>query len=155
MSSEDFVIGKPFTHSPIRPVRQDVLGEVVFMAHWLELMARELPFDYDIDPPNEMLKVVLWDLCCELTERHAQVCASFIRWLGTNNGRCFLEKADSMSIRMRSREEGYLCAWAIENHRRQSRDCGWRTIEAVLSQEPLVSQTIKRPTLSFEDGETI
>lgn len=144
-----------FSHTPVRPVRQDVLGEVVFMEHWLKLMAQELPFEYDIDPPNEMLKHILWDVPSVLTERHAQVCASLIRWLGTNNGRAFLERADNMSIRLRSREQGYQCAWTLENQRRQGTDYGWRAIEAVLSPEALTNQRMERPALSFEDSDTI
>lgn len=144
-----------FSHHPVRPVRQDVLGEVVFMEHWLKLMDTHLDFEYDIDPPNQMLKKLLWDLPENITDRHSQVSASLIRWLGTNNGRSFLEEADSMSILMRSRENGYVAAWALHNRRRISTDYGWRTDEAVLSPSALNGEKVERPVLSYSDAETI
>jgi len=155
MSSEQSQEESVFTHDPVRPVRTDVLGEVVFMARWKELMDTPLDFEYDIDPPNQMLKKILWDVPGQLTERHAQVGASLIRWLGTNNGRAFLEQADDMSILLRSRERGYVAAWALQNERRLSTCYGWRTIEAVLSPNPLDDKRVERPLLSFDDAETI
>lgn len=144
-----------FTHEPIRPVRQDVIGEVVFMAQWKALMDTHLNFEYDIDPPNQMLKKILWEMPGQLTDRHSQVSASMIRWLGTNNGRAFLEEADNMSILMRSREKGYVAAWALNNQRQSSSCYGWRTIEAVLSPVALNDSKVELPTLSLRDAETV
>jgi len=144
-----------FSHDPVRPIRQDVVGEVVFMANWLKLMDTHLDFEYDIDPPNQMLKKILWDVPGHLNDRHSQVSASLIRWLGTNNGRAFLEEAENMSILMRSREKGFVAAWALCNQRRLSTCYGWRTVEAILSPVVLNDANVDRPTLSFEDAETI
>ena len=123
-----------FDHTPIRPVRQDVIGEVVFMDAWLELMAAE-PSDPDVETPNGMLNAVLAPLMAtELNQRHATVAASVIRWLGTNNGQGFLHFAQEMAIKLNNAGNGFTAAWAIEN-RRESWKGFVRTVDQVLRPE--------------------
>lgn len=76
-------------HSPINPVRADVVGEAVTMEQGASLVDRLLPFDLDecelVSPLAHMLSV-------PLNQRDAEVAASFVRWLGTNNGRGYLHE---------------------------------------------------------------
>lgn len=142
-----------FSHHPLRPVRSDVLGEVVFFERWLSLMAAEPDHLDEIDPPNKMLKHVLAPIRSELADRDSRVCASFIRWLGTNNGQAFLREANDHSIRQRSREQGFILAWALENRRGQI-GWGWRTVEGVLASQAELHAD-QPPALSFRDAEVI
>lgn len=142
-----------FSHHPLRPVRSDVLGEVVFYERWLSLMAAEPDHLDEIDPPNKMLKHVLAPIGSELADRDSRVCASFIRWLGTNNGQAFLREANDHSIRQRSREQGFILAWALENRRGQT-GLGWRTLEGALASQAELHAD-QPPVLSFRDAEVI
>lgn len=65
---------RPLQHTPIRPVREDVVGEVVFVRRWQELMMRwSEPFsEYDAKLHEILRKDVV-------TQRHASVAALFIR----------------------------------------------------------------------------
>lgn len=111
-------------HSPINPVRTDVVGEVVMMEQWASLVDRLVPFDLDecelVSPLAHMLSV-------PLNQRAAAVAASFIRWLGTNNGRGYLHEGQALVAKHGS--NAFLIAWTLENRRFQ----GGRTIEHVLA----------------------
>jgi hypothetical protein len=121
---------KQIQHDPIRPVRADVVGEVVMVERWQALMRHPVPLAWDHDEPACLLYHIL---SCELTPRAAAVAASFIRWTGTNCGRAFLEKG--MAMTLAHGEDGYLLAWSLENRRYQ----GSRTIEHVLAGEENLS----------------
>ncbi|HGM6086244.1 hypothetical protein LJG69_18155 [Pseudomonas aeruginosa] len=111
-------------HSPINPVRADVVGEAVTMEQGASLVDRLLPFDLDecelVSPLAHMLSV-------PLNQRDAEVAASFVRWLGTNNGRGYLHESQALVAKHRS--NAFLIAWTLENRRFQ----GSRTIEQVLA----------------------
>lgn len=105
----------PLQHEPLRPVRPDVLGEVAYMRIWGEWMGRWAGEASDYDLP---LQAILRRSV--VTQRQASVAASFIRWLGTNIGRSFVEEAERMATQAPfhlpyRREDAFLCEWAIQN----------------------------------------
>lgn len=135
-----------FNHSPMRPARKGLVGENVFASEWAKLMA---PPNFD-SPANQPLADVMGSYGYRLKERAATVAASVICWLGTNCGRCFLEKAARLGSVQTSREDGYLMAWAVENARQSFSGQGRRTLEACLisDEKPTIV-----PNLSAQDYE--
>lgn len=115
---------KSLSHEPIREARKDVIGEVVMIANWKTFMSEEVLRAYD---HWEMVPPLFHILPCDLNQRAATVAASFIRWIGTNCGRSFLDQGQKMMGA--HRENGYLLAWTLENQRKS----GARTIDYVLS----------------------
>jgi len=147
-----------FHYEPLSPVRPDVLGEVVIMEHWLRLLD-EIPEPDDYDGHNPMLQCILNLTKHDLTQRDAQVASSLIRWLGTNNGRGFLHKAEQMVDTLKDRWKGYVAAWAIENTRDFQVNFGMKTIEAVLSESNAglftVGEPKARPDITAQDIDVI
>lgn len=147
-----------FHYEPLSPVRPDVLGEVVIMEHWLTLLG-EIPEPDDYDGHNPMLQCILSLTKHDLTQRDAQVTSSLIRWLGTNNGRGFLHKAEQMVETLQDRWKGYVAAWAIENTRDFQVNFGMKSIEAVLSVSSAglftVGEPKARPDISAQDIDVI
>jgi hypothetical protein len=135
-----------------------VLGEVVIMEHWLKLLD-EIPEPDDYDGHNPMLQCILNLTKHDLTQRDAQVASSFIRWLGTNNGRGFLRQAEQMVETLQDRWKGYVAAWAIENTRSFQVNLGMKTVEAVLSVSKAgfftVGEPKARPDISTQDIDVI
>ena len=123
-------------HRPIRRPRTTFTGECMFAASWMRLMASPLVESdrYSGGFANK-LESILTLYPHEITQRTASIAASFISWLGTNNGMCFLLSARKMGETLGNMEHGYVAAWAIENRRSQGINCGVRTIEAVLAEE--------------------
>jgi hypothetical protein len=121
-----------FAHEPLRPVRTDVVGEVVFMRHWKALQDSDDKPE-DLDGRNSILRDILRLVRHQVTQRDATVCASLIRWLGTNNGQAFLGSAESMARKLGDREDGYVAAWAIENIRDAQWNQGFNCVDSALS----------------------
>ena len=151
-----------FDHTPIRPVRSDVIGEQVFVEAWQALMSKEPPSIWDTESPNAQLYAVLSRVSGRLTQRHASVSASVIRWLGTNNGRAFLAQAEGLAERLAGslfcRTSAFVMAWGNENQRLNFRDFGLRTIEMVLAPAHEITENgrdTKRTPLSASDYETV
>lgn len=111
-------------HTPISPVREDVVGEVVMMEQWSGLVDRLVLRDLD---ESELVSPLAHILSVPLDQRAASVAASFMRWLGTNNGRGYLHAGSELLAKHGS--NAYLVAWVLENRRFQ----GARTIEHVLA----------------------
>lgn len=121
-----------FVHDPIRPVRPDVIGEVVFMRRWQALQdADDKP--EDLGGRNSILCGILALTRHETTQRDATVCASLIRWLGTNNGKAFLDAAEDMVGKLADRKRGFVAAWAVANIRDQQCNLGLNCVDAVLA----------------------
>lgn len=112
------------SHEPIREVRKEVIGEVVMVANWKAFMREEVLRAYD---HWEMVTPLFHILPCDLNQRAATVAASFMRWIGTNCGRSFLDQGQKMMGAHKG--DGYLLAWTLENQRKS----GARTIDYVLS----------------------
>lgn len=79
-------------HEPSRPVRADVIGEVVFMSNWHDLTRRTvLNGDSQVSFLRHLLKPIIYT-ARDVTQCEAMVAASFIKWLGTGCGSCFLSE---------------------------------------------------------------
>lgn len=106
-------------HEPSRPVRTDVIGEVVFMSAWQELNRETVLNDNSqiVSFLRNILEPITYSARKDVTQREALVAASFIKWLGTGCGSCFLSEM------LKTRNEAPLlgeqktCAeyWAKEN----------------------------------------
>lgn len=124
-----------FDHHPIRPPRQDVVGDIVFSERWLALMD-ETGDEMDEVYSNVMLNHILSSMRGPLNQRRASVAASFIRWLGSNNGQAFLRSAED-HVKAQSTKPKYyawLSAWTIQNFRERNHG-GGRILELILSPE--------------------
>lgn len=123
-------------HRPIRRPRTTFTGECMFAASWMRLMASpKVESERYCGGYANKLESILTLYPHEITQRTASIAASFISWLGTNNGLCFLLGARKMAETLGNIQDGYVAAWAIENRRAQGINYGVRTIEAVLSEE--------------------
>lgn len=123
-----------FTYQPITPCRPSVYGEGIFVRAWGEAM-RE-PVQYGDDEENERFQSIVSPLSARADD--AAVASSFICWLGTNCGRCFLARAESAAKDAKagsSIPDIYLMTWAIENCRESGMNHNRRTIEAILPAE--------------------
>lgn len=123
-------------HRPIRRPRTTFTRECMFAASWLRLMdSPTIESDRTARGYVTKLESILSLYPHEITQRTASIAASFITWLGTNNGSCFLMEARKLSEILGSAERGYIAAWAIENRRAQGINNSVKTIEAILSSE--------------------
>ncbi len=123
----------PLRHEPEVAPRKDVVGERVFAAFW----RKEMHAQYDlwgqgseIDRVNPRLRGVLGSFPYELRQMDATLAASMVKWLGTNVGRCFIERALKDAS-----EEAALKAWAVENVGRPGLNFGRTPLDAVLMTE--------------------
>lgn len=136
---------------PLMPVRQDVIGERVFTSEWQHLVggkrATVMHWAEDGSPRWEdfgelgshrgtpwlgtsfyrsMSRIGSFPADLPLAEawqRRASVATSFIKWLGTNIGRTFLEDADKTYDALKDarlfpnyRSSAYAMAWARRNN---------------------------------------
>jgi hypothetical protein len=100
-----------------------MIPEQVFAELWAKQMR-----GYD-DEGDAAFAVITRDI--PPTQELASLVASFVTWLGTNVGLGFLLSCRKHSA-LRGSDwygDGYLAAWAIENHRRAGHRYGWRMIE--------------------------
>lgn len=120
-------------HEPIRPVRQEVLGELVFVEQWQSLMDAK-PERLDEDDERCWLRLILRDMDIPVTQRHATVAASLVCWYGTNCGSSFLQGGKSAAAANPRRPgPAWVGAWAQENHRVYGSGGGYRTLEHILA----------------------
>ncbi|MBB5769133.1 hypothetical protein [Xanthomonas euroxanthea] len=111
------------SHRPHHPPRNGMIPEPVFAELWEKQMR-----GYD-DEGDPAFAVITRDI--PPTQELASLVASFVTWLGTNVGMRFLSACRKQSA-LRGSDwygDGYLAAWAIENHRRAGHCYGWRMIE--------------------------
>lgn len=138
-------------HEPTRPVRPDVLGEVVFLSEWQKLN-QTTAFD-------EYRKVVpyLWVIIQRsifsgrhtVTQREATVAASFIKWLGTGVGSCFLTemyKKKAKTVSCGEEQDTCVSFWAQENCMRDH--SGLRRIEFILAKDEDYASLVAIPYAS-------
>lgn len=119
-------------HRAIRSPRPGHIGEEVYSEFWRNLMAMEVPPHWhDGQVPRTKLMNVLSDYPWKPDQRCARVCATFITWLGNNNGQSLIFSA------RRHAKEGhrhpFLMAWTENNARVVGINNGFRTIEAMLA----------------------
>jgi hypothetical protein len=145
-------------HDPIRPVRQEVLGEFVFIEQWQQLMAAN-PNDLDSDDNRTWLELILREMGFAVEQRHATVAASLVCWFGTNCGGSFLETGKkAAAVVPRRAPAAWVGAWAQENYRIMGVAGGYRTLEHILALDSdrtaqgLVS-LVRTPDLSVDDFE--
>lgn len=130
MDDEEVMERPQLAHEPNRPPRADIYGEVIFAEHWKRLMAQ--PCDWREEEEGGLLGSILRYLPLPISQRDATVAASFICWLGTNCGRCFLSQAKARAGEAADKHErslAYLCQWAVENRRIGYINHGFRAIE--------------------------
>jgi hypothetical protein len=118
-----------FENKPMRPPRQDVVGEHVFADRWEKLM---LDTQTDMLPPNGPLSGVLGAYPFDLDQRCATVAASLVTWFGTNCGMAFLHKAKTQAEKSFTKGDSYLQTWAVENARRSNSGSRARVLEFCL-----------------------
>lgn len=149
----------PLSHEPIRAPRADVIGECVYAARWAALMAETVDtYGHEAG----VLGTILSLLVREPSQRHATVAASFIKWLGTNCGRAFLQQAKQHEP-MVGGGGGYAAAWGVENARRPGINGGYRAIEAILAPADHWGTAlfsghtglVRQPDLSLDDYEAV
>jgi hypothetical protein len=135
---------------PAIPVRQNILGEVVYNEHWQALMRRELVDhpDYFSNTPNAMLADILRGLPHGINQREATVATTLIVWLGTACGQGFINSGRRYAERLGcSLEQGYYHAWAAQNVRASWVNHGYRLIELLLAP---AHSPMRRPRGSFQ-----
>jgi hypothetical protein len=145
-----------FSHEPNRTPRPDVIGEVVMAEMWQAHMRREANDPQD-DCDEYAFRALMNAFPFALTQRHATVAASFVKWLGTNCGRCFLSTAARISAKLDGAMDAYAAAWAMENTRHIGINGGYRTIEAVLATDANYEngRLTHMPDVSAHDCEVI
>ncbi|HEK3717307.1 TPA: hypothetical protein ACKRQV_000033 [Pseudomonas aeruginosa] len=122
-----------FAHEPIRPVRLEVLGELVYVSEWQALMSQQ-PHRLLNEDERTWLDVILHDMDIHITQRHASVAASLVRWFGTNCGLAFLEVGKrAVLAQPRLPTMAWVGAWAVENYRHHGINSGFRTLEHILA----------------------
>jgi hypothetical protein len=95
----------------------------------------ETPLDeFYYDDDDTRLATVVHFIREPLTQSHASLAASFIIWLGTNCGNCFLDQAKKLvaaNPHMR-KSQMFLAQWAIENRRTSGINHSGRMIEHLM-----------------------
>lgn len=124
----------PLEHKPLRPPRQGHIGEAVYCSMWETFMARR---NDAIEPDAAQFADVLANFPKRINQRHATVVASIVCWLGTSCGRGFIDQAKRIGDeRPFHRQDKFILAWALENHRRGFVNSGVRTIEHCMAHDP-------------------
>lgn len=116
---------------PLRPVRPDVTGEVVFSKKWQKLMITpQMRVEQDVDGlkvkvdqyfvDNEphtfpILKVFSYGIP---DARDTRVASNMITWLGTNSGSIYRENAQNLMEKGLEGEIAYIAAWTDMNIRK-------------------------------------
>lgn len=140
---------KTLQHIPFQPVRKD-LAESCFLTQWQALNSESA----------SLLPGILGQSRCSL--RNARVAASFISWIGTNAGACFIREAKLRIEDFSYSEPAYLAAWALANRRERSVSSNVRAIEVILSAESLFNHSAESPyvrasklAISMEDIDVV
>lgn len=124
----------PLTHEPETAVRPSIYGEGCFVEQW-KIVLNRVP-DHGDGTTDEMFCTILGDLE-PVDQRDATVAASFICWLGTNAGACYLLAASKRSAEGEPYRQSHQIEWALHNRRRSHVNNGRRTVEALLK-EPTI-----------------
>lgn len=150
-------------HDPLSPARHGSLGECMYSSFWSRFAC--LPVDPEIDYPdyvNCKFDAILEDANYpyHVGQREASVAASFVTWLGTNIGTCFRGTAKKMGETLKSFENGFLAAWAIQNSRKSRELGGLRYLEAIISdrssgQREIFNEGPHRVRISSADLEVV
>lgn len=143
-------------HEPVRPCRDGSAGEVVFLSRWQMLMLERSAY-LDDDEDGCPLSGILAHVPGRVQQRDATLAASFMTWLGTRVGQCFILDARMIAA---SRPLGvpFLAAWSAENLRRRHVNGGVRAIEWLLVApgtpvDPISGAPVSMPAISVRDLE--
>lgn len=134
-------------HKPIQPPRPTFIGECVYASMWEALMTRTVPEQHSGHEDEEPIWDVLGEMDRPITQRHANVVASVVCWLGTNCGNAMLRNAErKRDVDHWHRYDCYLLAWTIENRRSRGVNSGIRVIEYLLAP----AETVRKNAVSID-----
>jgi hypothetical protein len=137
-------------HVPIRPPR-DMCEEQVFARRWRELMEMPSGDEWSRGP----LHTILIGYPYEVDQRAASVAASFITWLGTNVGKCFLDLGNKIRDNVPDAVyTAYLAAWGVQNSRRFGNNSNARQIEFLVRTQADMEKDFF-PEVSVKDLEVL
>lgn len=121
-------------HKPLQ--LRDLPPEKVFAREWEALASALIDLDDlehdDLNVTRGQAIAAGHNRMLEIGQEEATLAATFITWLGTNVGGCFLGKGRRMEEELSGRHlagMGFLAAWAIHNARHIGRNSGWRSCE--------------------------
>lgn len=128
-----------FKYEPAVPCRPSVYGEGCFVEQWQISMRR--PLQYGDGEPNEQFQSIVspWEAIAD----DAIAASSLICWLGTNCGRCFVERSQKRIDEGMSGCEAYALGWANENRRMAGWNGHRRTIQAILPEDRLTLRSVE------------
>lgn len=131
-------------HRPLTVRNQ--LPEMVFASEWMKIasvVVDDSDYGYDLDSEDPAMTVgqviaAGHNRHMHIGQAEATLAATFIVWLGTSVGRCFLERGKMLEDHFRKGVSaglggeggaGFLAAWALHNARSIGLNGGWRTCE--------------------------
>lgn len=153
--------GRKYIHRGIRAPRPHHIGEQVFFEHWTRYVDVEPEEDRNGPGRISRLEDILSELPGKLDQRMVTVAATFMTWMGNNNGFSLWWEAE------RLRKDGVhypvVHAWTDNNRRIHGVNSGFRTIEAMLAPDDHFGPRqgfagwglMYVPQLRWEDFETI
>ena len=145
---------KPLIHEPLNPIREDVVGERIFVEEWQTYLNQKLEWPLE---DRHRFSLIFMNHCIIPGQREATVCASLMKWFGTNLGRDFLERAQARFDKEGRKSTSFLELWAVENYRQVYLNRGIRILEWVMSEHRAFDQYERYPIVSMltlEDYET-
>lgn len=124
-------------HTPIRRPRQGFEGEEAFHAAWQAFATTETEKSLDRDARSPVHLAIMGERHRhEITERRAAVAATFMVWMGCNDGFALRHKcASAMGNGAEHRRNRLACieAWATHNERNRCESYGVRVVEVMLA----------------------
>lgn len=141
-------------NTPVKPARPCTPGEGIYLKYWQEYIEQD---------PGRLINI-LRDTVDNVNQRMVSVCASFMVWMGNNDGRGFAAEAEALARRHNedkttgnyiSTERSYLMAWAAHNQRSYGVDGGVRTIEVMLCPIDHYTVSFGRHIYAWEEFEKI
>jgi hypothetical protein len=129
-----------FRYEPAVPCRKHVYGEGIFVGQWQAQMRK--PMEYGDGEANEQFAAIVSPF--DPIAPDAIAASSFICWLGTNIGRCFLTNARRFHQENKlSLEQSYALAWAMEDVRMPGWNHHRRTLQAILPEEHITVRAVE------------
>lgn len=146
---------RALVHRPLYPAR-DGTPEKIFLDEWVTLV-NSLPIS-TLDGDMRVIDSILQHAPGRVTQRAVQVAATFVMWLGSKSGACFLLQGEAKERQLANADgRGYLSAWLHVNAREAHVNGGFRAIEHILSQRDALSagQLRVAPKLTLDDCEVV
>lgn len=115
---------------------RNLIPEMVYAREWEALASKRISCDdLDHDDPHVTVGQRIaagQSVTIQVDQEHATLAATFVTWLGTSIGSCFLENGRRMESELAPRHVagmGFLAAWTIHNARHIGVNSGWRSCE--------------------------